>query len=103
MARIVKHVTNDNELIVDGNVDSATVSWLNQTYATGNEIKRISTSTTDDDMKNDNGSGGSYPRTMVITGNVNVPLLNSWDFDVLSESTEDLFDAACYMLEVFTP
>lgn len=102
MARIVKHVTNDNELIVDSNVDSTTVSWLNQTYAAGNEIKRIPTSSTDDDMKNDNDSRNGNFRTVVITGNVNVPVLNSWDFDVLAESTEDLFDAACYMLDVFS-
>jgi hypothetical protein len=117
VARIVKHITNDNELVVDGNVDSTTVSWLNQTYATANEIKRIPTNTTDEDTKNDgngslDGSGLGNKRTMMITGNLNIPLLNSWDYDVLSVSSpdngnssghglEDLFDACCYMLDVF--
>eukprot|EP00604_Paraphysomonas_vestita_P000348 CAMPEP_0174826102 /NCGR_PEP_ID=MMETSP1107-20130205/43507_1 /TAXON_ID=36770 /ORGANISM="Paraphysomonas vestita, Strain GFlagA" /LENGTH=113 /DNA_ID=CAMNT_0016058543 /DNA_START=1309 /DNA_END=1647 /DNA_ORIENTATION=+ len=41
LARIVKHVVTDTDLVVDDNVDSATANWLTQNYATGTNKKRI--------------------------------------------------------------
>jgi hypothetical protein len=84
LARIVKHITHDGEPLItsDGTngVDSATASWLNQTYATGNEIKRIPTTTTDE-TKDELLLNGTL--TSTLSGKVDIALVNSWDYDVL--------------------
>lgn len=95
MARIVKHITNDNELVVDSNVDSATAIWLNQNYTAGNEIKRIPTNTS--------GSIGEHKedtQQLALNGSVDVVLINSWNYDVLVYNYDELFDSVRYMLNV---
>ena len=96
MARIVKHITNDNELVVDGNVDSATATWLNQNYTAGNEIKRIPTNTSGSlgEQKDDS-------QQVIFTDFISTQLINSWNYDVLEYSYDELFDSLRYMLNVF--
>lgn len=97
LARIVKHVTNDNELVVDGNVDSATVSWLNQNYSGGNELKRVSTSTAGELEEHKEDSLNLH----TVYKNVDILLINSWGYDVLNYSYDELFESTLYMFSSF--
>lgn len=98
LARIVKHVTNDNDLIVDENVDKATASWLKDNYA--------ATSTQKKDKKVDKMMGhdeevAKAKQLQNAHENVDPTIVNSWGFDVLKYSYDELYEYNRYLLDVF--
>ena len=98
VARIVKHVTHDNDLVVDDNVDSATASWLTQNYA-GNQTKKrnaITKSHLDDISEEDQAL-----KLQASHKSVDAKVVNSWEFDVLQYDYDQLFEYNRYMFDVF--
>jgi hypothetical protein len=98
LARIVKHVTNDNDLVVDENVDSATASWLTQNYAGGQSKKRnaVVKGHLDDISEEDQAL-----KLQASHKSVDPKVVNSWSFDVLNYDYPQLFDYNNYMFDVF--
>lgn len=93
LARIVKHVTNNNDLIVDDNVDKATANWLNQNYAQNSAPKPLEGIQEQVEHK----QNSSYE-----VSTVNGDVVNSWSYDVLLYSHTELFEYTRYMLDVFS-
>jgi len=97
LARIVKHVTNDNDLVVDENVDKATVSWLKDNYA--------SATTTRKDKK---AKGLDQDEEQALAkqlqqqhATIDPVVVNSWHFDVLKYNYDELYEVNRYFLDVF--
>lgn len=98
LARIVKHVTNDNDLQVDENVDKATASWLKDNYAASNTIKK------DKQKEKVLGVEEELQKAKQLQSaheNVDPTVINSWDFDVLKYDYDELFEYNRYLLDVF--
>ena len=98
LARIVKHVTNDNDLIVDENVDKATASWLKDNYAASSTHKK--------DKKSDKVLGheeelAKAKQLQSAHENVDPTIVNSWGFDVLKYNYDELYEYNRYLLDVF--
>ena len=98
LARIVKHVTNDNDLVVDENVDKATASWLKDNYAASSTQKK--------DKKMDKLVGheeemAKAKQLLNAHATVDASIVNSWNFDVLKYNYEELFEYNRYLLDVF--
>lgn len=102
LARIVQHVIPGAEnLIVDKNVDSSTAKWLNEAY--------LSKAT--NLVKNGVGNIGTkigravelvdFSKKLSSNTVVSNELLNSWDFNVLEYSKEELLDIAHVLFGVF--
>lgn len=98
MARIVKHVTGDNDLVVDENVDSATASWLTQNYAGGQTKKRnaVVKGHLDDISEEDHAL-----KLQASHKGVDSSVVNSWAFDVLKYDYDQLFEYNSYLFDVF--
>ena len=98
LARIVKHVTNDNDLVVDENVDKATASWLKDNYATTTTLKK--------EKKQDKVLGheeemAKAKQLQSAHSTVDAVVVNSWSFDVLKYTYDELFEYNRYLLDVF--
>lgn len=102
LAGIVQHVIPGAEnLIVDKNVDSSTAKWLNEAYLS-KATKMISSGV---------GKIGSelihavelvdFRKKLSSDTVVNNELLNSWNFNVLEYSKEELLDIAHVLFGVF--
>lgn len=92
LARIAKHVMPGTaQIIVDENtnVDSATASWLNANYAKGGGSSEVKRNAIVIDHK-----------LQTLKSGVNVSEVNSWSFDVLKYSNEQLFEVNQYMFSV---
>ncbi len=92
LARIAKHVMPGTaQVIVDENtnVDSATASWLNANYSKGGGSSEIKRNAIVIDSK-----------LQTLKSGVNVSEVNSWSFDVLKYSNEQLFEVNQYMFSV---
>ncbi|CAE7699513.1 regA, partial [Symbiodinium microadriaticum] len=98
LARIVKHVTHDNDLVVDDNVDSATASWLTQNYAGGQSKKRnaVVKGHLDDISEEDQAL-----KLQASHKSVDPKVVNSWDFDVLQYDYDQLYEYNRYIFDVF--
>lgn len=99
LARIVKHVTNDNDLVVDENVDKATASWLTENYASN--VKKKSDLKTVKENAGENADGDRQQQLMKQHSSVNPSDVNSWQFDVLKYTHEELFEIVRYIFDVF--
>mmetsp|Transcript_11382 Transcript_11382/g.17320 ORF Transcript_11382/g.17320 Transcript_11382/m.17320 type:complete len:850 (-) Transcript_11382:276-2825(-) len=97
LARIVKHVTNDNDLVVDENVDSAVASWLTQNYA-GNATKKRDVIVKDHPDLSDEEQQN---KLRDLHKSVDPKVVNSWNFDVLKYDYEQLFEYNRYLFDVF--
>ena len=89
LARIAKHVMPGTaQVIVDENtnIDSATASWLNANYSKGGGSSEIKRNAIVIDSK-----------LQTLKSGVNVSEVNSWSFDVLKYSNEQLFEVNQYM------
>ena len=98
LAGIVQHVIPGAEkLIVDKNVDSSTAKWLNEAYLSKatkmitNSVNKMSHVVELVDFRKQLSSS-----TVVST-----ELLNSWDFNVLEYSKDELLDIAHVLFGVF--
>jgi hypothetical protein len=98
LARIVKHVTNDNDLIVDENVDKATASWLKDNYAASSTQKKEKKV---DKMLGHDEEMAKAKQLQSAHENVDPTVVNSWGFDVLRYSYDELFEYNRYLLDVF--
>ena len=102
LAGIVQHVIPGAEkLIVDKNVDSSTAKWLNEAYLS-KATKMITTGV--------NKIGGKLTQAVELVNIqkklssntvVSNELLNSWHFNVLDYSKEELLDIAHVLFGVF--
>lgn len=92
LARIIQHmVPGTTDLVVDQNVDSATASWLNQSYASKAATKKM-----DDSQQMEMHTMKKRETSIVST-----EILNSWDFDVLNYDHEQLFEIVHVLFDVF--
>ena len=92
LARIAKHLLPTNTQIVEvgDNVDTATASWLNSNYSRDGG-QTASTS----------GGGVVIDKTLQsLKSGVDVALVNSWNFDVLKYSNQQLFEVNQYIFSV---
>lgn len=102
LARIVKHVVSDTDLVVDSSVDSATASWLTQNYATNaTKKKNIAKDLPEISEEEEN------LKLMATHKTVDSKIVNSWGYDVLlydyqqlNEFNNYLFDAVHSFQEV---
>ena len=92
LARIAKHLMPSTTNIVEAgdNVDKATASWLNSNYS--KNMGEVSSST----------SGGVViDKTLqTLKSGVDVSAVNSWQFDVLKYSYQQLFEVNQYIFSV---
>jgi hypothetical protein len=98
LARIVKHVTNDNDLIVDENVDKATASWLKDNYAATSTLKKEKKV---DKMMGHDEEMAKAKQLQNAHENVDPTVVNSWGFDVLKYNYDELYEYNRYLLDVF--
>jgi len=94
LARIVKHVVTDTDLVVDDNVDSATANWLTQNYATGTNKKRIVAK----DLADINEEEEEL-KLMATHKTVDPKIVNSWGYDVLLYDYSTLNDYNVYFFD----
>jgi cAMP-specific phosphodiesterase 4 len=120
LTRIIKLTyPGANDLEVDANVDSATASWLNQSYSTGGKTGGMSEfhAIIDDDdylvtdSDSDFGDDRDDPHYEMelqrleklgedYAGNIdNIDVLERWEFDVLMHTSSDLFHIFRYLYE----
>jgi hypothetical protein len=85
--RVIQHMVPgaDNFLELDQNVDSATVSWLTQSYA----MKPSGPSTIGSISQVEMGNNSLSTKTL-SNSLVSIEILNSWEFDVLQFSNDQL-------------
>lgn len=98
LARIVKHVTNDNDLVVDENVDKATASWLKDNYATSATVRREKKKDKTGDSDDEQAAAKHLQQSH---STIDPAVVNSWQFDVLKYNYDELFEVSRYMLDVF--
>jgi hypothetical protein len=103
LARIVKHVIpNDQNVVDDKNIDSATASWLNDNFAQTHKSNENKLLVEDEDQRQARLVKLASMQTVVEPA-----VLNSWNFDVLQYSVVELYEiltyifASCNILEEF--
>ena len=105
-----------NDIDISDDVDTATASWLNQSYSSNRKVSRefnIIVNDDDDDNDDDDMSDRdedplydlelirlSKLSTTYSTKINNFDALESWDFDVLNYSEEELFEIFVYIYDV---
>lgn len=94
LSRIVKHVFQNDEIAVDGNIDKNTANWLNQSYTTGpamhnpKELLRAESVIPARSQQN---------RLLELVSASIREELTTWDYDVLKYSNEELTEAMIYL------
>jgi len=94
LARIAQHVMPGTQSLVirDGDqVDSATASWLNQNYSKSSGVT---------EHKKGKGMYTFDKSLQNLKSGINVSLINSWDFDVLDYTHNQLFEVYQYIFSV---
>jgi hypothetical protein len=94
VARIVKHVITDNDLVVDENVDSATANWLTQNYALGTVKKRAAVKELGDISEE-----AEALKLMETHKTVDPKIVNSWAYDVLAYDYQQLNEFNIYFFD----
>jgi len=100
LARIVAHVMpggHDLDMSADKNVDKATANWLAQTYSQNFKKVEVQQATVSTD------EGAERKRLQSLKSHeiaVSSEVLNSWEFDVLEFSNEQLCDIFAYLFAV---
>ncbi len=98
LARIVKHVLpGANEIGVDENIDKNTANWLNQAYTSGPTVHNPKEAKAEIVITDD---ANDKLRMKQIEDSVSPEireLLNTWDFDVLKYSNEELSNIMYYI------
>lgn len=93
VARIMKHVLPGNEMKVDTqHVDKSTAAWLTQNFSTGAGTHRVEIAEFDEDAERIRLQELSATQTIVTTER-----LNSWEFDTLEYTHEQLSEIITYM------
>lgn len=100
LARIVKHVLPGNdEIVVDANIDKNTSSWLSQQYTANAGNLFFSRNTTIANFAKDQDV--EMARLKAIEDALTIvskETINSWEFNVLDFSNDELCEAVVYLL-----
>lgn len=89
LAGVVQHIVPTEDLLFGTHLDANTLSWLNQSYS-NNKESGMSTS----------GQTELYA-LKELKSSVSSDMLNSWNFDVLSYTHEELFDVVYDIFGIF--
>ena len=97
LSRIVKHVMpGANEMNLDSTVDKTTANWLSQSYYNGFS-RGISAKASKFNMDEEKLRQEELDKNVQI---VSREKLDSWDFNVLDYSNEDLCEVVSYMFNI---
>jgi len=97
LSRIIKHVIpNGNDIAADANLDASTSNWLSQSYSN----KAVASVKEPDRLRISLPAIGEYEGVLPIediTPVISKELLDSWDFDVLEHSDDDLSEIMIFL------
>lgn len=97
LGRIVAHILPSQDIAIDGNIDGNTAQWLKQSYSTG-ATARKDVVRTESVMAHEAAADKSLIRR--LESNMSTEILDtvdSWYFDVLKHSEEELADVVVYL------
>jgi cAMP-specific phosphodiesterase 4 len=98
LGRIVAHILPGNQdIAVDGNIDKSTAIWLKQSYAGGGTVRR-NIEKTESVMAHEGDADRSLLRHLEENFSAEImETVDSWHFDVLNHSEEELSDVIVYL------
>jgi hypothetical protein len=97
LARIMKHVLpGAQEMNINANVDSATATWLTSNFSNAAGTHQIGIIKIDEDAERQRLLELSASQSIVSNEK-----LNSWYFDTLEYTHEQLNEIVCYMFSIF--